>query len=136
MPWVPRQEGPRRLSQGLLLPIAAGPQVAPLRFDRLGSAGLLLIVSCDIPAWLSLYVSEAAAIADAHRPQSADPDPAAGVVLDAVFTEDSAVLRLPPGVSWANQDDPPVPVLHGLLRTDQSQPIEAMVSISSLLLAL
>jgi hypothetical protein len=39
-------------------------------------------------------------------------------------------------VSWANQDDPPVPVLHGRLRTDQSQPIEAMVSISSLLLAL
>jgi hypothetical protein len=58
------------------------------------------------------------------------------VVLDAVFTDQSAVLRLPPGVSWANQDDPHVPVLHGLLRTDQGQPIEAMVSISSLLLAL
>lgn len=136
MPWVARQEGPRRLSQGLLLPIAAGPQVASLRFDRLGSAGLLLIVSCDIPAWLSLYVSDTAALADANRPQSADPDPAAGVVLDVVFTEVSAVLRLPPGVSWANQDDPPVPVLHGRLRTDQLQPIEAMVSISSLLLAL
>ncbi len=136
MPWVARQEGPRRLSQSLLLPIAAGPQVAPLRFDRLGSAGLLLIVSCDIPAWLSLYVSDTAAIADANRPQSVDPDPAAGVVLDAVFTEDSAVLRLPPGVSWANQDDPPVPVLHGRVRTQQPQPIEAMVSLSSLLLAL
>lgn len=136
MPWVARQEGPRRLSQGLLLPIAAGPQVAPLRFDRLGSAGLLLIVSCDIPAWLSLYVSSAAALADANRPQSADPDPAAGVVLDAVFTDQSAVLRLPPGVRWANQDDPLAPLLHGLLRTDQGQPIEAMVSISSLLLAL
>ncbi len=136
MPWVARQEGPRRLSQSLLLPIAADPQVAPLRFDRLGSAGLLLIVSCDIPAWLSLYVSDAAALADANRPQSADLDPAAGVVLDAVFTEESAVLRLPPGVSWANQDDPPAPVLHGRVRTDQSQPIEAMVSLSSLLLAL
>ncbi len=136
MPWVARQEGPRRLSQGLLLPIAAGPQVAPLRFDRLGSAGLLLIVSCDIPAWLSLYVSDAAALADADRLQSVDPDPAAGVVLDAVFTDQSAVLRLPPGVSWANQDDPPGPLLHGLLRTDQLQHIEAMVSISSLLLAL
>ncbi|MBW4531860.1 MAG: hypothetical protein KME02_14340 [Aphanothece saxicola GSE-SYN-MK-01-06B] len=136
MPWVARQEGPRRLSQSLLLPIAAGPQVAPLSFDRLGSAGLLLLVSCDIPAWLSLYVSDAAALADANRPQSADPDPAAGVVLDAVFTEDSAVLRLPPGVSWANQDDPPAALLHGRLRTDQGQPIEAMLSISSLLLAL
>lgn len=136
MPWVARQEGPRRLSQGLLLPIAAGPQVATLSFNQLGSAGLLLIVSCDIPAWLSLYVSHTAALADADRPQTADPDPDAGVVLDAVFTEDSAVLRLPPGVSWANQDDPLAPVLHGRLRTDQLQPIEAMVSLSSLLLAL
>ena len=44
MPWIARQEGPRRLSQGLLLPIAAGPQVTYLSFDRLGSAGLLLPV--------------------------------------------------------------------------------------------
>jgi hypothetical protein len=135
MRWVPRQEGPRRLSEGQLLAVAAGPQQTLVGFERLGSAGLLLLASCDVPGWLSLYVSAAAVAADAERLQSQDPAPEAGVVLDAVFGDSESVQRLPPGVSWANQDDPPVPILYARLRTELAAPMEVMVSLTSLQLA-
>lgn len=134
MPWVPRQEGARRLSEGLVLPVAAGAVVTPLAFTGLGSAGLLLIASCDVPGWLSLYVSAEAAAADAGRAQSVDPAPEAGVVLDLVFPAETTALWLPPGISWANQDDPVSATLHGRLRTDLPAPADVAVALSALLL--
>jgi hypothetical protein len=136
MPWVPRPEGARRLNQGLVVSVPAGLAVTPLLFTGLGSAGLLLLASCDAPAWLSLYVSAEAAIADAPRLQSQDPAPEAGVVLDLVFPEGTTVLRLPPGISWANQDDPVSATLHGRLRTDLPAPADVAVALSGVLLVI
>lgn len=136
MPWVPRNEGQRRASQSLVIPtLAAGPVVTPLAFTGLGSAGLLTSALCDVPGWLSLYVSAEAAAADAARLQIEDPAPEAGVVLDLVFPEGTTGLRLPPGISWANQDDPLTGTLHGLLRTDLGAPAtDVAVGLSAVVL--
>ena len=135
MPWVARHEGPRRVSGGLVLAVDAGVQTSALSFTGLGSAGLLLLASCDAPAWLSLYVSAEAAAADAGRAQDMDPLPQAGLVLDAVFTDQLTALRLPPGVSWANQDEPQASVLHGRLRTDLPAQADVAVALTALRLA-
>jgi hypothetical protein len=123
------------VSEGLVLTVEAGVQTSALSFTGLGSAGLLLLASCDAPAWLSLYVSAEAAVGDAARLQSEDPAPDAGVVLDAVFTDQLTALRLPPGVSWANQDEPQNSVLHGRLRTDLPAPADVAVALTALRLS-
>ena len=69
MPWVPRQEVQRRVNEGQVFSLAAGPQTTSLTFTALGSAGLLLLASCDAPGWLSLHVSEEAATSDAALPE-------------------------------------------------------------------
>ncbi len=134
MPWIQR-EAQRRLTEQQELSTMAGPVLRPLRFELLGSAGLLLKVRCDHPAWLSFYVSEAALVADGGRPQGQDPAPSSGVVCDLLFTAGMLELLLPPGVSWANQDSPLAPVLHGVLRTELEAPATVSLAVDALALS-
>ncbi len=134
MQWVQR-ETQRRLTEQLELSTASGSAVQQLRFEGLGSAGVLLKVRCNQPAWLSLYVSQAALDADASRPETEDPAPSAGVVCDLAFEAGTLELLLPPGVSWANQDEPVASVLHGRLRTVLVSPATVSLAVDSLVLS-
>ena len=44
-------------------------------------------------------------------------------------------LLLPPGVSWANQDSPLAPVLHGVLRTELEAPATVSLAVDALALS-
>mgnify|MGYP001827910576 CR=1 FL=1 len=119
--WVQRSGGAQRLQLQQALEVGAGEQVTSLDLLGLGSAGVLLRVDCSAPAWISFYLSDAARSADASRPVSSDPAPHAGVVCDLVFTAEINTLLLPPGTSWASQDDPPLPLLRGVLRSSYAE---------------
>ena len=115
--WVQRTGGASRLQLEESLEVGSGELVTPLDLLGLGSAGVVLRVDCSAPGWLSFYVSDAARLLDAGRPVTTDPLPHAGVVADLVFTAGTTRLLLPPGTSWASQDDPPLPLLRGVFRT-------------------
>ena len=105
MQWVQR-ETQRRLTEQLELSTASGSAVQQLRFEGLGSAGVLLKVRCNQPAWLSLYVSQAALDADASRPQTEDPAPSAGVVCDLAFEAGTLELTVEGGNYVPDDVDP------------------------------
>jgi len=133
--WVQRSGGARRLQIGQSLELEAGPAVSPIDLLGLGSAGLLLRVECNVPGWLSFYVSGAARLLDADRPVSTDPLPHAGVVADLVFAGEVVELLLPPGTSWASQDEPPLPLLRAALRTDLPEPTSLQLAVEALVLS-
>jgi hypothetical protein len=134
MQWVQR-ELQRRQAEQQQLSTDAGSVIRPLRFEALGSAGLLLKVRCNQPAWISFYVSQAAMDGDAGRPQGLDPLAEAGVVCDLAFQSGVLELLLPPGVSWANQDEPLAAVLHGRMRTVLASPATVSLAVEALVLS-
>lgn len=119
--WVQRAGGAQRLQLQHSVEVAAGEVVTPLDLLGLGAAGVLLRVNCSAPGWLSFYVSDAARLLDAGRPVDTDPPPHAGVVADLLFSAEVSSLLPPPGTSWASQDDPPVSLLRGVLRTSLAE---------------
>jgi hypothetical protein len=133
--WVQRTGGASRLQLHHSLVVGAGVLVTPLDLMGLGSAGVLLRVDCSIPGWLSFYVSAAARLLDAGRPVTTDPLPHAGVVADLVFTAGTTRLLLPPGTSWASQDEPPLPLLRGVLRTSLAEEEQVELALEGLLLS-
>jgi hypothetical protein len=132
--WVQRSGGGRRLQIQQTLQVAAGDLVTPLDLVGFGGAGVLLRVDCDAPAWISFYLSDAARLLDAGRPLTTDPLPHAGVVCDLVFTPELTTLLMPPGASWASQDDPPLGLLRGVLRSSYGEARTVQLELEALAL--
>lgn len=64
----------------------------------LGKGCMVLRLATDYPAWVRIYSSEAAQIADASRLQTVDPAGEHGVLLEVITSESNLSIDLSPGV--------------------------------------
>ena len=63
-------------------------------------------IQTSAAAWVTLYVSDAARIADASRNETTDPLPGAGVIAE-VITSDGAIQNITPGtLGWNDESTP------------------------------
>lgn len=132
--WVPRIDTPRRALEQQTTDPLNGPSVVDLSFASLGVDGLFLEVSCSVAAWVSFYDSSAARIADAARPIEEDPPLSAGVLLDLRFSAETLTLKLAPGSSYSNGENPLQQRLWARLRTEVSGAHTATLGVLALVL--
>jgi hypothetical protein len=132
--WVPRIDTPRRALEQQNSGPLLGPSVVDLSFAGLGVDGLFLAVTCSAAAWVSFYDSTAARAADAARPIEEDPPLSAGVLLDLRFSADTLTLKLAPGSSYSNGEDPLQQRLWARVRTEVSGAHTATLGVLALVL--
>ena len=132
--WVPRIDTPRRALEQQATGPLNGPSVVDLSFAGLGVDGLFLAVSCSAAAWVSFYDSSAARVADAARPIEEDPPLSAGVLLDLRFSSATPLLKLAPGSSYSNGENPLQQRLWARLRTEVSGAHTATLGVLALVL--
>lgn len=77
-----------------------------LLFDGLGQVGEFVQITVSEPAWVRFYPTAADRTADGARASDEDPDPGAGVLLEALTTTSNEVVKVTPGASYYNNDTP------------------------------
>jgi hypothetical protein len=63
-------------------------------------------IATDQAAWVRIYTSQAAMLADSSRTQDTDPNPGAGVLAEVITTGNQTIL-MSPGVVCYNDETPP-----------------------------
>jgi hypothetical protein len=66
----------------------------------------IISVSANYPAWIRLYATQAAMIADALRLITTDPTPGSGIYLDASTTGSITTINCSPVPCFVNDDSP------------------------------
>ncbi|PZV24944.1 MAG: hypothetical protein DCF18_01005 [Cyanobium sp.] len=132
--WVPRIDTPRRALEQQNSGPLNGPSVVDLSFAGLGVDGLFLEVSCSVAAWVTFYDSTAARTADAARPIEEDPPLSAGVLLDLRFSAETPSLKLAPGCSYSNGENPLQQRIWARLRTEVNGAHTASLGVLALVL--
>ena len=132
--WVPRIDTPRRALEQQTSGPLNGPSVVDLSFAALGVDGLFLAVSCSVAAWVTFYDSAAARTADAARPIEEDPPLSAGVLLDLRFSAEATTLKLAPGCSYSNGENPLQQRLWARVRTEVNGAHTAVLGVLALVL--
>ena len=64
---------------------------------------MLMKVATSAAAWVRIYTSEAARIADASRTEGTDPAPGAGVIAEVITTGAQTVLISPGALGWNDE---------------------------------
>ena len=72
----------------------------------------LFTITTDFDAWVRLYITDAARIADAGRPQGTPPSTTAGVIAEAVVVGGGGSVNFTPGVVGWNGDSPAVNTIY------------------------
>jgi len=75
-------------------------------------------------AWVTLYVSDAARVADSSRTEEQDPNPGSGVIAE-IITSDGAIQNITPGtIGWNDEATPTtVAFLKVVNKSGSTQPI-------------
>jgi hypothetical protein len=60
-------------------------------------------VQTSAAAWVRIYISEAARVADASRTEGIDPAPGAGIIAEVITTGAETVLITPGAIGFNNE---------------------------------
>lgn len=77
----------------------------------LGKGCHAIAIETDHPAWVRVYATEAAQLADAARLQTVDPVDEHGVLLEVITTDENLALVLSPAAMCYSAEDIPVATL-------------------------
>lgn len=104
-------------------------EAAELGDFEMPRTSLLLSITLDRAAYVTLYQSEAARDADENRPMDQDPEPGAGVIVDASLDEAGTVI-LSPNPTAANMEEPAVQTIYYRVvnLSGESAAVEVVVS--------
>jgi len=74
-----------------------------LTIPATGKAGILIGVETDLPAWVTVYCSQASRTADLPRLDTEDPAPGSGVLVEVITTGPDQIL-VTPSVNYFNSE--------------------------------
>lgn len=91
---------------------------------------MLYKISTDAAAWVRIYVSSSAQIADSSRSEGADPLPGSGVIAEIITTGIESIV-ISPGVIGFNDDNPVADTIYISVRNKTGSDADITVTLTA-----
>ena len=105
--------------------------VGPINITGGFKSYALLKVQVDRAAWVRIYISEAARIADASRTEGTDPTPGSGVIAE-VITTGAQTIAITPGTIGFNDELPVTTTIPVRVTNKSGSPATVTVTLTLL----
>lgn len=107
------------------------PSFGDLTLTGLGSSGLLRTIGCLSDAWIVVYGSSFARLADSGRAYGTDPDPGSGVLAEVYVVASNGDVLLTPGTSYMNDDFTETSAIYLAVRDQLGNPVDSNVTVTA-----